>query len=83
MPSDVREARVHLPVRKKPTKRRNTGVHFEEPDLKVKVVDDGNDDGMAEKFDMATPTGVNGVGPHGDKMPVTQERELPGTRSQT
>ena len=68
---------MHTHVRKKPTKRRNTGVHFKEPDLKVKIVDDGEDDGMAEKFDMSTPTGTHEFGPHGDKMPVTPERELP------
>ena len=56
---------MHTPVRKKPTKRRNTGVHFEEPDLKVKIVDNEEDDGMAEKFDLATPTGANEFGPHG------------------
>ena len=52
-------------------------MHFEEPDLKVKIVDDGDDDGMAEKFDMATPKGATDFGPHGDKMPVTPQRELP------
>ena len=82
-PDGRAETRVHTPVRKKPTKRRNTGVHFEEPALKVKIVDDGDDDGMAEKFDVATPTGAYYFGPHGDKMPVTPERELPTTRSQT
>ena len=34
-------------------------MHFEKPDLKVKIVDDGEDDGMAEKFDVATPTGTH------------------------
>ena len=58
-PDGRAETRVHTPVRKKPTKRRNTGLHFEETDLKVKIVDDGEDDGMAEKFDMATLTGTN------------------------
>ena len=43
-PDGRAETRVHTPVRKKPTKRRNTGVHFEEPDLKVKIVDDREDD---------------------------------------
>ena len=38
---------------------------------------DVDDDDMAEKFEMATPTGANYFGPHGDKMPVTPERELP------
>ena len=50
-------------------------MHLEEPDLKVKIVDDGDDDGMAEKFVMATPTGADEFGRHGDKMPVTPERE--------
>ena len=52
-------------------------MHFEEPDLKVKIVDDGDDDGMAEKLYMSTQAGANEFGSHGDKMPLTPERELP------
>ena len=52
-------------------------MHFKEPELKVKIVDGRDDDGMAEKFGMATPTGANEFGPHGDKMPVTPENETP------
>ena len=76
-PDGRAETTVHTPLRKKPTKRRNTCVHFEEPDLKVKIVDNEQDDSMAEKFDLATPTGAHKFGPHGDKMPMTPERETP------
>ena len=49
-PDGRSETRVHTPVRKKPVKRRNTGVHFEERDLKVKIVDDEEYDGMADNL---------------------------------
>ena len=76
-PDGRAQTRVHTAVRKTPTKRHNTGVYFEKPDLKVEIVDDGDDDGMAEKFDMSMLTGANEFGRYGDKMPVTPEREKP------
>ena len=50
-------------------------MHSEETDLKVKIVGDDDDAIVAEQFDLATPTGVQEFGAHGDCMPVTPDRQ--------
>ena len=68
--------RLPSPVRKKATKRSSTGVHEEEPDLKVVIRDDGEEDIQHEAthIDIGTPRGTQ---VHAN-MDATTPTSLPG-----
>ena len=68
--------RVQTPVRKKASKISYTGVHSEEPDLKVEIADGDDDVVVGDQFDLSAPTGARTFGPHGDRMPVAPERRV-------
>ena len=46
------------------------------PDFKVEILDDDSDAVVVEKFGLVTPTGAKRIGPNGDRMPATPEREI-------